>query len=223
VNPLYLGTAARRLFGIHEPAAAVRASKVRAALLCYPLGQEYIYAHRSMRHLASKLTISGFHTLRFDYFGTGDSGGEESDTDECGLQRDVRTAIETLKEIAQAPKVTLIGLRAGANIAAKTAISIPAEVERVILWDPILATQQVLGGAPMLEMGTALDAFADRLLIVVSENREAYGELRQACASRSAQFAAIEFISSPCPWQESATITGALPVPAILRMQQWLQ
>jgi len=223
VNPLYLGTAARRLFGIHEPAAAARESRIRAALLCYPLGQEYIYAHRSMVHLASKLATRGFHTLRFDYFGTGDSGGEESDTDEYGLMCDVRTAIETLKEIAQAPKVTLIGLRAGANIAAKTAISSPAEVERVILWDPIPATQQVLGGAPVLEIGTALDAFADRLLIVVSENREAYGELRKACASRSAQNAAIEFITSPCPWQESATITGALPVPAISRIQQWLQ
>ncbi len=221
MNPLYLGTAARRLFGIHEPAAAARESRVRAALLCYPLGQEYIYAHRSMRHLASKLAAGGFHTLRFDYFGTGDSGGEESDTDECGLQCDVRTAIETLKEIAQVPKVTLIGLRAGANIAAKTAS--PADVERVILWDPIPATRQVLGGAPVLEIGTALAAFADRLLIVVSENREAYVELRKASASRCAQFDAIEFITSPCPWQESATITGALPVPAILRMQQWLQ
>jgi len=222
MNPLYLGTAARRLYAIHE-AAAARESRARAALLCYPLGQEYIYAHRSMRHLASKLAAGGFHTLRFDYFGTGDSGGEESDTDEPGLQSDVLTAIETLKEITQASKVTLIGLRAGANIAAKMAVSNPAEVERVILWDPIPATQQVLGGAPVLEIGTVLDAFADRLLIVVSENREAYRELREACAARCAQFAAIEFITSPCPWHESATITGALPVPAILRMQQWLQ
>lgn len=223
MNPLYLGTAARRLFGIHEPAAAARADRVRAALFCYPLGQEYIYAHRSMRHLASKLASSGFQTLRFDYFGTGDSGGEESDSDEYGLQCDVRTAIETLKEIAQAPKVTLIGLRAGANIAAKAAISSPAEVERLILWDPILATQQVLAGAPVLEIGTALDAFADRLLIVVSENRDTYDEFRKACAAHSAQFNALEFVPSPCPWQESATVTGALPVPAILRMQQWLQ
>ena len=45
-------------------------------MLCYPWGSEYIYAHRSLRLLAQRRAAAGIHTLRFDYFGTGDSDGD---------------------------------------------------------------------------------------------------------------------------------------------------
>src|ERR1700761_2397528 len=98
MNLLSLGTGQRRIFAIHEPASAT-ASRARAAVLCNPLGAEYTYAHRSMRQLAVKLSAAGCHTLRFDYYGTGDSGGDESETDFAGCNLDVKAAIEALADI----------------------------------------------------------------------------------------------------------------------------
>jgi alpha-beta hydrolase superfamily lysophospholipase len=209
VNPLYIGTAARRIFGIHEPAAS-REGRSRAAVLCYPCGTEYIYAHRSMRQLALKLSLSGYHTLRFDYFGTGDSAGDEGETDFGELTADVQTAIEALKDIAGTPKVALIGLRLGANVAANAALSSPTEVEALVLWDPILT----------IDLRPTLDALPDRSLILVSESRQSYEELNR---SRAGSGVPVEFIDAPCPWVESATTSGALPVRIIQRIQEWLR
>jgi uncharacterized protein len=213
MNPLFLGTAERRIFGIHDPAAA-HEGRARAVLLCHPLGSEYTYAHRSMRQLAAKLASSGFHTLRFDYFGTGDSGGDEIDTNPAGRQADIETALETLKDISQAPKVTLIGLRAGANVAARAAISVPSEVDSLVLWDPIL---------PDDELGSSLGSLPPRSLILATDPGT-YEQLSQVRATHGEkQPIPVELVPAPCPWIESATTTGALPVPVIQRIQQWLR
>jgi pimeloyl-ACP methyl ester carboxylesterase len=220
MNPLYLGTAERRIFGIHEPAAS-NGGRPRAAVLCNPWGSEYIYAHRSMRQLAIKLSLCGYHTLRFDYFGTGDSAGEQSQTDLAGLQADVHVAIEALKDITEAPKVALIGLRVGANIAAHVASRCPAEVEALVLWDPILSG--VLQDLGAFDLRPALDALPRRSLILVTEEQRSYEEVSRTRVASGATPAPIELITAPCPWIEAVTTTGALPIRVIQRIQEWLQ
>jgi pimeloyl-ACP methyl ester carboxylesterase len=233
VNPLYLGTAERRIFGIHEPAAS-NGGRPRAAVLCNPWGNEYIYAHRSMRQLAIKLSICGYHTLRFDYFGTGDSAGDEFQTDLAGLQADVEVAMEALKDITEAPKVALIGLRVGANIAAHVASRSPAEVEALVLWDPILSgdqyvqslsasSPQILRDLRALDLRPTLDQLPGRSLILVTEEQRSYEEVSRARVESGANPAPLEFVTAPCPWVEAVTTTGALPVRIIQRIQEWLQ
>jgi pimeloyl-ACP methyl ester carboxylesterase len=226
VNPFFLGTADRRLFGIHEPAAS-HEGKARAAVLCQPWGNEYIYAHRSMRQLAVKLSQAGFHSLRFDYFGSGDSAGEECDTDFAGLQADVAAAIEALKEIAETPRVTLIGLRAGANIAANTAVSFPEVVEALVLWDPIFATDQqcriIQEGAQGTGLQALIDTLPSRSLILATQGRHSYEQWNRDREAVGAKPAPIEFVTAACPWVESASTSGALPVPVIQRIQEWLR
>ena len=100
MNPLYIGTRGRRLFGIHEP-PAVKAGRARAAVLCYPWGSEYLFAHRTLRQLAVRLCGAGFHTLRFDFFGTGDSSGDMLDADLAGWEGDTESAVEGIKDIAE--------------------------------------------------------------------------------------------------------------------------
>jgi pimeloyl-ACP methyl ester carboxylesterase len=143
VNPLYLGTSERRLFGIYEP-PAVKCGRPRAAVLCYPWGSEYVYAHRSMRHLATKLSQAGFHTLRFDFFGTGDSSGDLLDADLTGWEGDTESAIEGLKDIAGTTRVTLVGMRIGGTVAAKAAAQLADEIEALIMWDPIVSGAEYL-------------------------------------------------------------------------------
>jgi len=143
VNPLYLGTSERRLFGIYEP-PAVKCGRPRAAVLCYPWGSEYVYAHRSMRHLATKLSQAGFHTLRFDFFGTGASSGDPLDADLTGWEGDTESAIEGLKDIAGTTRVTLVGMRIGGTVAAKAAAQLADEIEALVMWDPIVSGAEYL-------------------------------------------------------------------------------
>jgi pimeloyl-ACP methyl ester carboxylesterase len=210
VNLLSLGTAQRRLFAIHEAAASTQ--RTRAAVLCQPLGTEYTYAHRSMRQLALKLALTGFHTLRFDYYGTGDSAGADSELDPSGCETDVSSAMEALADIAGTPRVTLIGLRAGANIAAHVAARRIAEVEALVLWDPILSE----------DLRLLTDALPEQTAIFITDTAQSYDTLRRLGIGSGAKPATIEFVPTQCPWLESATTSGILPVALIQRMLEWL-
>jgi uncharacterized protein len=226
MNPLFIGTATRRLFGLYEPAAASR-GKPRAAVLCYPWGMEYIYAHRTMRQLASRLSAAGFHTLRFDYFGTGDSSGEVDQADLVGSNSDVEAAMEALRDIAGASKVVLIGLRIGANIAVSVAAKHQSEVEALVLWDPIVSGAQyvetlaegsdisdrVLGEIRSIDLQSSLEGIPQRSMILVTERLPSHEQLRLP----------VEFVQAACPWVEEITLSGALPVTAMKRIEEWLR
>jgi pimeloyl-ACP methyl ester carboxylesterase len=137
MTPFYFGGRDRRLFGVYEPAIS-QVARSNAVVLCYPLGEEYFHAHRSLRHLSRLLAQAGVHVLRFDYYGTGDSGGEMGDVSLCGARMDILEAVQELKAITQVDAVTLVGLRLGASLAAGATIISPAEVSDLILWDPVV-------------------------------------------------------------------------------------
>jgi uncharacterized protein len=144
VTPFFFGPSKRRLFGAYDPARAVNGANRGGAVICYPWGAEYLHAHRSIRQLAAKLSQNGFETLRFDYFGTGDSAGDMTDADFGGWKRDIETAIEELEELAGLKRVALVGLRLGANLAASVAARRRGQVEQLILWDPIVSGRTYL-------------------------------------------------------------------------------
>lgn len=251
MNPLYLGTRKRRIFAIHEPPAA-RPKKSRAAVLCYPWGTEYIYSHRSMRQLAARLSSCGFHTLRFDFYGTGDSGGEMTEADLGGWHSDTAVAIQGLREIADVAQVTLIGLRLGATIAAAVAAQQPTECESLVMWDPVLSGRQYLQelqaesstgsdekaefvelkGYPMsarmmreiaeMELGLMLSAPAWRALMLVTTPSRSPDLLRDATAGGGGHSPQVEFLDSPHPWMESVSTAGIVPVRVIHRITEWL-
>ena len=142
MTPLYFGSAERRLFGVYTPPRVGGAA--RAVILCYPWGQEYIRAHRSMRQLANMLCGVGYHVLRFDYYGTGDSAGEPQDTDLHGWERDIETAIEELRDTSGATRVALVGLRLGATLAARVTARKKKEIDSLLLWDPVVSGPEYL-------------------------------------------------------------------------------
>jgi uncharacterized protein len=137
MNPFYFGTDERRLFGVYE--AASRATTEHAVVLCHPWGADYIHAYRAMRQLAKMLTAKGIHTLRFDYFGTGDSAGDTTAGDLPGWETDIQSAIEELKDTAGTATVSLIGLRLGASLAANVAVRLGAQIRSLVLWDPVVS------------------------------------------------------------------------------------
>jgi uncharacterized protein len=142
MNPYYFGTHDRRLFGIYE--AAQRSLASHGVVLCHPWGAEYIHAYRAMRQLAKMLTVNGIHTLRFDYFATGDSDGDAEMGDLDAWQYDIQSAIKELKDTTEVARVSLVGLRLGATLAAKVAVRMGEEVTSLVLWDPVVSGVEYL-------------------------------------------------------------------------------
>jgi uncharacterized protein len=140
LEPFYFGEPPSSRFAVFHPTPEP-ASHV--AVLCYPLGHEYVRAHRAYRNLAAGLVRAGTPTLRFDYLGSGDSSGDAP----LGVSQwllDIDAAIAEAKRRAGAQRVSLIGLRFGAMLASLAAVQ-RDDVETLVLWDP------VLNGAEYLE------------------------------------------------------------------------
>lgn len=142
VEPFYFGRPPTERFGVyHHPSAP----PTGAVVLCYPLGLEYVRAHRAYRNLALSLCRAGMATLRFDYIGSGDSSG---DVDEGGLtqwRQDVDAAIDEVKRRSGLTRVTLIGLRFGAALAALSATR-RDDIQDALFWDPVLDGRAYLAG-----------------------------------------------------------------------------
>jgi alpha/beta superfamily hydrolase len=143
-DAFYFGGAARSLFGVlHEPADTDGAGVV---VMCAPLWREGIRAHRVLRHLGVRLAKLGHAVLRFDYSGAGDSAGETEHGDVDVWLEDVAAAIDEVRQRRRAARVTLLGLRFGATLAALAAAA-RDDVERLVLWEP------VVNGADYLHAG----------------------------------------------------------------------
>lgn len=136
IEPLYFGKKSKILFGVYYPPQS-DGNIDTAVVLCYPMGQEYIRSHKTFVHLARKLSHGGYHVLKFDYYGCGDSAGlcEEADIDQWIL--DVQAAIKELKEGSGARRIFLIGLRLGATLAL-LANNKNYIIDGIVLWDPIV-------------------------------------------------------------------------------------
>jgi pimeloyl-ACP methyl ester carboxylesterase len=143
MNVFHFGTGARRLFGLYLPPRS-QLQRGRAAVLCAPWGQEYLKAHRSMRQLGAQLSASGFHVLRFDYYGTGDSAGDMMDASVADWEQDIVFAMEELRDISGVERVSLVGLRLGSTLAARVAAARPSAVSELVLWDAIISGEDYL-------------------------------------------------------------------------------
>jgi pimeloyl-ACP methyl ester carboxylesterase len=89
--------------------------------------------------LGRQLAARGFNVLRFDYYGSGDSAGNESEVRLSGWREDIAAAIEELKDISAAKGVALIGLRLGASLAAQIAAGCRMDIAALVLWDPAVS------------------------------------------------------------------------------------
>jgi pimeloyl-ACP methyl ester carboxylesterase len=246
MNPFYFGTSERRLFGIYEPPAFGAGGK-RAALLCYPWGPEYLHSHRTMRQLALRLAAAGFHTLRFDYYGSGDSGAEPTDTDLKGWELDIELAMQETRDIAGVTKIALIGLRLGATAAAAVASRMPGKIDALVLWDPVVSGEEYLrllgapsnDGTPFEALGftlpqimirelVSLDLGALKLenirrkLVLITDHISPNDSARRIADLGYAKSGEIELMTDVLPWIEISANTGMVPYSVIQRIVTWL-
>lgn len=105
--------------------------------MCPPFGQEYLRAHRAFLQLAERLANLGFDVLRFDYFGCGDSAGDNQEGRLDLWLENTKAAIEEVEALCGSARVSLVGLRLGAALAAQAQAGRPAP-GALVLWDPVL-------------------------------------------------------------------------------------
>ncbi len=131
------GAPDRRLFAIYHPGAPAEVARP-AVVLCNAFGQEAIRAHRLMRVLAERLARQGFPVLRFDYFGTGDSMGDDLDGDLDGWAGDLLLADAEVRMRSGGDSTVWLGIRLGATVALRAAQQAPAGLRRLVLFDLVI-------------------------------------------------------------------------------------
>lgn len=157
--PMVFGPLQRRLFGVlHLPATA--AAGAHGVLLCNAFGQEAVRAHRFMRVLAERLARQGHAVLRFDYFGTGDSMGDDLDGDLAGWSGDVLVADAELRARTSVSATTWIGMRLGASVALAAAEHAPSGLRRLVLWDAVLDGERYLAHLRERHVASLEEAFS---------------------------------------------------------------
>lgn len=119
-------------------------------IICSPIGHEQLHAHRTLRHLADTLAERGNPTVRFDWHGTGDSGGNDDDPDRTATwQSNLKDVVAWMRNELGCQRISIVGLRMGATLAALACEDL--DVENLVLWAPVTK-----GRAYVREM-TAID------------------------------------------------------------------
>ena len=132
--PIVFGAAQAWCFGWFH--AARLPARGIGAVLCRPMGQEVHTTYDTYTQLAELLAQAGFAVVRFDYQGTGDSAGKDSDPDRVLAWIDsTKLAIEEVKRLGGVSRVALFGVRLGATLAARAASEIGG-VESLVMWAP---------------------------------------------------------------------------------------
>lgn len=143
----YFGTD-DRLFGTYH-APPLREDRRCGIVFCYPIGQEHIRSYRLFQQLAEQVSSLGYHVLRFDYFATGDSIGTNEEGYPVQWQDDILQAVEELKNSGDVDKISLIGLRFGASLAALAGSGL-GKVHSIVLWEPVIRGEDYLRELKMM-------------------------------------------------------------------------
>ena len=136
MRAFYFGPPGRRLFGAYHAPDGTPVT-ARGVVICQPVGHEYLRTHRALRNLAALLARQGHPVLRFDYYGCGDSEGETADGTVDQWIADISVAVDELRRTARVSRVSLVGVRLGAALAARAAEKRP-DVDALNLWDPVV-------------------------------------------------------------------------------------
>lgn len=145
MSAFYFGSSDRPLFGVYHPPAE-RPVRRAGVLICNALGREYLRTHRTLRQLAIRLTEAGYHVLRFDYSGTGDSAGRGRDATLRRWEEDADLAADELQAIGGVRRIRVVGVRVGGAVAATLAAS-RSDVDGLALWDPVVRGDRYLAEA----------------------------------------------------------------------------
>ncbi|MBP2299874.1 alpha/beta fold hydrolase [Azospirillum picis] len=121
---------------------------LRGVVLCGPYGHEELCVHRAWKTFAETLAAAGLPTLRFDYPGSGDSAGEDSEPNRLRAWLDgVKAAARRLREDTGVTELILVGYRMGSLLATAAALELAEEgqgVDGLALLSPITSGRRAV-------------------------------------------------------------------------------
>jgi uncharacterized protein len=202
---------------------------------------EYIRSYRSLKLLSEELAERGFHVLRFDYFGTGDSWGSELDVTIDGRIEDVVMAAEELRSTSGGGPIHVVGLRLGAHIAAEAVPRIEP-VTRLVLWEPVVPggrsdrsagrpagvsfAHHIQGmhgqtsGEGVDQLPSIRDGEQERRRLVVFNSQSSAASLGPINDLQTS----VEVVEELRCWVEERDFgAGAVPVASVRRIAEWLR
>lgn len=135
-GPFLFGAAERRLFGLLHAHAGYDARR-KAMVLCAPLLQEGIRAHRALWAVAESVAAGGSAGLCFDWYGTGDSSGEDDALSLPGMLADLDAAQSVLAARHGDDHIAWLALRSSA-LPLLAYLCQRVQPVDVVLWDPQL-------------------------------------------------------------------------------------
>jgi pimeloyl-ACP methyl ester carboxylesterase len=197
VTQFHFGSSDRKLFGVyHAPAGMAEGKRRPAVLLCNPFGVEAIRANRIFRVLAEHLARAGFPVLRFDYYGTGDSAGDDDAFDLGVAEENILTAHQELLDMSGTQRVVWLGLRLGAGLALRAAAHKPRNLAGLMLWEPVLsgaAYREEMAQSHLVQLAQIFDTSQGQII----KTRDEAALQNQACgvplsASLLTQFEAFD-------------------------------
>jgi uncharacterized protein len=110
----------------------------QGVVLCNPFGQEAVRTHRLYRVIAERLARIGVASIRFDYYGSGDSDGDdEQPLSVATCIENVLSADQHLRALTNCTQVSWFGLRFGAIVAAQASRQCKKRPDRLFVWDLI--------------------------------------------------------------------------------------
>lgn len=140
VVPVYFGPDSS-LYGCYNLTADYK--RAPAGLICQPTGHEYERCHRAMRQLAVQSARKGISAMRFDYYATGDSAGHCEELSLFRMRLDIQQAIKHCCDKTGVEKLTVVGVRLGATLAAQLA-GTSSEIDSLVLYAPVFDGEVLL-------------------------------------------------------------------------------
>jgi len=137
MEPFFFGEPGEHLYRVYHSPEPRNDTKT-GLVLCNAFGQEYMRSHRALRQLATQLAGAGFHVLRFDYRGTGDSSLHLAQVDIDMWIEDACHAVQHHKTLADIDCTGILGLRMG-GLVASVACARASDLDFLILWDSVVS------------------------------------------------------------------------------------
>lgn len=129
-----------RLFGVlHTPEPEAEGTPRVGIVFVHGWTGYRIGPHRMFVNAARRFAEHGFHALRFDLRGRGDSEGATEEADLDGMISDVLKAREFLSEEAKLDRSVLLGICSGGNVTLGAG-SLDKDIDGLVLWStPLFA------------------------------------------------------------------------------------
>ncbi|MFK7993866.1 MAG: amino acid adenylation domain-containing protein [Granulosicoccus sp.] len=156
VTTFFINTHQRQVYSVMQSPSPANANGV-GVLLVPSLGNEQRRCQRPFRGMMQTLARDGFHLLRFDWQGTGNSSGCCSELRDLSLwQGDLQAAGERLSETVD--EIHLVSVRVGALLSAMCSLdNLPFTAS--YHWDPALSGAAWLNEMQILQRGIRADTY----------------------------------------------------------------